>query len=272
MTIETNIKKLLTVGIPFYDGSNIKNLQDSIDSIIKQTLPPDCIHLIQDGPINHKMKNLIDEYEKRYSNIKSLKLPKKGLPYALNQSIMQTETKYYARMDCDDISLPNRLEKQVEYLDKNLDIDMLGGWSIEFSQDIQKEKGFINKRPSTYKKVKEYFHYRSSFIHPTLVLRMTVFDKIGYYDENFLTAQDLEFCARALKKNIKISNLQEPLLYYRIKGVQFRRSDLKAIKRQIIAKYSYNTLSIKLNVLKIASIIFRFFPQKIRIWAYNNLR
>ena len=262
----------VTVGIPFYNHSNAKELQDSIDSIVSQTLTPDSIHLIQDGDVNDNLKSLIERYKKKYSNIEILKLPKKGLPYALNQSIMKAKTKYYARMDCDDISFPDRLEKQVAYLEKNPNIGMLGGWSVEFSENIDKDKGFVNKRPSTFKKVKEYFHYRSAFIHPTVMIRMSVFDQVGYYNERFLTAQDIEFCARALKKGIKISNLQEELLYYRVKGVQLRRSDLNAIKRQIIAKYSYNTLSVKLNILKIASIIFRFFPEKIRNWVYNNLR
>ena len=64
---------------------------------------------------------------------------------------------------------------------------------------------------------------------------------------------------RALQNNIQISNLQEPLLYYRIEGIQSRRSNLAAIKRQIFSKYSSNTLSIKYNILKILSILVRFY-------------
>ena len=109
-------------------------------------------------------------------------------------------------------------------------------------------------------------------VHPTVVFRVSVFDKIGLYDEKFYTDQDLELWSRALKNKVGISNIQKPLLYFRIEGRQKRRSKFSAIKRQIIARYSYNTLSMKLNILKIASILFRLLPEKIRLWGYKNIR
>ncbi len=262
----------VTVGIPFTNDTNLEYLKNSIDSIINQTLRIDCIHLIQDGPINNDLYSLIKTYENACSNIKVLVFPKKGLPYVLNKSIQSSDTKYYARMDSDDIAYLTRIEKQIEYLEKNSKIDILGAWSKEFDDKSNLEDGFINKRPMSYSDIKEYFHYRSAFIHPTVVFRLKLFNKIGYYNEKFLTAQDIEFSARAFKNNIIISNLQEPLLYYRVDGLQARRSDFSAIKRQIIAKYSYNTLSLKFNFLKILSILFRFLPVYIRKWSYNKLR
>ena len=117
----------------------------------------------------------------------------------------------------------------------------------------------------------------SPLIHPSVIFRVSVFDKIGLYDETFYDekggcSEDLELWARALKNNIKIQNIQEPLLYYRITGRLDRRSQADSIKRQIRARYAYNTMSIKLNILKILSIFFRILPKKTRNWAYNNLR
>ena len=273
MLKRNNQNNLITVGIPFYLNTNPIYMEKSLLSIINQSLVPNQIHLIQDGDIPDDLASIIKSYKDKYPNlIKLICLPKKGLPYALNQSIFQTETKYYARMDSDDIAFSHRLEKQINYLEKNIDIDILGTWSIEFEDEENKENGLINKRPSLYNKVKDSFHYSSAFIHPTVMFRMSVFDKIGYYNERFFTAQDVELCARAFKKNIKISNLQESLLYYRTQGMQERRSDIKAIKRQIIAKYSYNTKSVRLNILKILSILFRFLPSKLRLWSYKYLR
>ena len=266
------INSNITVGIPFTNETCVSHLEKSINSIVKQTMPITCIHLIQDGPIDDDLFNLINIYCDKYSNIEILSFPKSGLPYVLNRSIKLSKTKYYARMDSDDIAYSTRIEKQVKYLNDNTNVDILGTWSKEFEDDNNLDDGFINKRPDDYNEIKNFFHYRSAFIHPTVVFRRSLFEKIGFYNETFYTAQDIELCGRALQKKIQISNLQEPLLYYRIEGIQSRRSNLAAIKRQIFSKYSFNTLSIKYNILKILSILLRFLPVFIRKWSYKKLR
>ena len=261
----------VTVGIPFCNETNLAYLTSSINSIINQTFSVDCIHLIKDGPINDDLEHLIKRYSDEYPNIEILSFPKKGLPYALNQSIMSCDTEYYARMDSDDIAFDSRLEKQIKFLEENPSIDILGAWAIEFENNIL-EKGFINKKPDSEKKIFEYFHYMNPLIHPSVVFRMSVFGKIGLYNEKFYTAQDLELWSRALKNKIKISNIQEPLLYYRVDGRNKRRSSFPAILRQIKARYALKTFSIKLNILKLSSIILRLLPGRIKDWAYKNLR
>ena len=264
---------LVTVGIPFYANTNPKYFRESIESILNQTLQPYKLHLVQDGSISNQLTKIISDYQNKYPDlIKIIVLNKKGLPHALNNSISKTKTKYYARMDSDDIAFKDRLEKQIKYLEKNEDLDILGSWSVEFEESNQKEIGFINKRPNNKRKIKDYFHYMNPLIHPTVLFRVSVFKKIGFYNEQFYTDQDLELWARALKKQVNISNIQEPLLYFRIEGRQKRRSKLSAVKRQISARYSYNTLSLKLNILKIASILFRLLPEKIRLWGYKHIR
>tara|TARA_B100001750_G_scaffold240630_1_gene250732 strand:- start:484 stop:1299 length:816 start_codon:yes stop_codon:yes gene_type:complete len=266
-------KNLITVGIPFYSKTNPAHLREAIDSILTQSLLPSKIHLIQDGPIPKEIETLIKKYQKEVPDLfLLLSLEKKGLPHALNKSISKCKTKYYARMDSDDIAFKERLEKQVAYLEKETDIDILGGWSVEFKGNNNKEDGFINKRPNDSKRINEYFHYMNPLIHPTVIFRVEVFEKIGLYNERFYSDQDLELWGRALKNKIKISNLQESLLYFRIDGRQKRRSKFSAIRRQIIARYSYNTLSIRLNVLKLSSIFFRLLPKRIRLWSYKNIR
>ena len=271
MTEQKN--NLITVGIPFYSKTNPRYFVESVDSILKQTFQPLKIHLIQDGPISDDLTRIIKKYKNNYRSLfEIIVLDKKGLPYALNQSIYQTTTKYYARMDSDDIAFKTRLEEQVSYLEKNIDIDILGSWAKEFDQSINEEKYFINRKPIEKSRIVEYFHYMNPLIHPTVVFRMSVFDKIGFYNEKFYNAQDLELWARALKYRVGISNIQKPLLYFRIEGRQKKRSSYSAIKRQIIARYSYNTISIKLNILKIVAIIFRLLPEKFRLWGYKHIR
>jgi hypothetical protein len=105
-----------------------------------------------------------------------------------------------------------------------------------------------------------------------VIFRRKVFAKIGLYDTKFLTDQDLYLWAKSLNMQIGISNIPEVLLYLRVNGVIQRRSELNRIIRQAKARYSYNTWSIKLNVLKIATLGMRLMPYPIREWAYRNIR
>ena len=271
-------REMVTVGIPFYCKTNESQLIESIDSILNQSLLPSEIHLIQDGDIPSNLKKIITHYKIKYpSLIKHLRPQKKGLPNTLNFSLQNCSSKYYARMDSDDISFSERLCKQVDFMEKNNDVDILGSWSIEFETSIHEKNTFINRKPNKSKLISDFFHYKNPLIHPSVVFRMDVFSKIGYYDSSYYDGhngciEDLEFWGRALRKNIIINNLQEPLIYFRTKGIQLRRSKITSIKRQIRARYSYNTFSIKLNILKISSIIFRLLPRFVRIWAYKKLR
>ena len=268
-----NIKKnSITVGIPFYSKTNVKYFDIAIRSIINQTFPADYIHLIQDGEVGSVLTQIVKKYEKEYANIKLIKLPKKGLPYALNQSIKQSETEYYARMDADDISVKNRFESQINFFKKNIDLDILGTWAYEFESNHSNESLYINKTPLESDEIERYVHYRNPLVHPSVMFKISVFDKIGYYNEKMYTDQDLELWGRALKNKINISNINKPLLYLRTEGRLIRRSQFSAIKRQIKIRYSYNTCSFKLNVLKLAAIILRILPNSISDWCYRNLR
>ncbi len=268
-----NVKKnSITVGIPFYKKTNVKYFEMAIKSVVDQTLTPDKIHLIQDGEVSQELVEIINKYKNKYSIIEIMRLPKKGLPYALNQSIKKSNTEYYARMDSDDISVKNRLECQLNYLQKNINLQILGTWAYEFENDYKNEFLYINKTPIEKAEIERYFHYRNPLVHPSVMFRTTVFNKIGYYNEEMYTDQDLELWSRALKNKVNISNVDKPLLYLRTEGRLIRRSQLSAIKRQIKIRYSYNTCSFKLNVLKLAAIILRILPNSISGWCYRNLR
>jgi len=253
----------VTVGIPFYAGTNQEYFCSAVDSILNQTLLPDEIHLIQDGLVSKELEKIVQEYMKNDSKIKHILIPEnRGLPYALNLSIISTSTCYYARMDDDDISHPDRLKKQVEFLEKNPPVDILGTWALEFENDPNIEECFIRKVPSEITEIRRLFHYRNPITHPSVMFRRSVFAKLGLYDAKFGVYCDLGMWAKALKLNIGIGNLPEALLYYRTKGVVRRRA--LGVVEQAKARYEYNTWSPQLNLLKIISLLFRFMPYHIQ--------
>lgn len=264
----------VTVGIPFYAGVEIEHLRIAVDSIFSQSLPAQEIHLIQDGSVSKEVEELISIYIQSHKNVKHLMIEcNRGLPYALNLSILSTSTNYYARMDADDVSHPDRLKKQVEFLEKNPDVDILGTWALEFEHDYKNETGFLKKVPTESNQIQEWLHYRNPLIHPSVMFRRNVFAKIGLYDANSSTgAKDLQLWIRAVKRQVVIKNLSEPLLYYRCSGAINRRSRLDRVLRQAKVRYQYHTLSPKLNLLKTSAILFRLMPQVIKEWGYKNLR
>lgn len=264
--------KLITAGIPFYAKSNVDHLKVAIESVINQSYRIDDIHLIQDGEVSESISSVVKNYVNKNNKIRLLKFPKMGLAAVLNNSIKKSNSKYYARMDADDISKPERLEKQLLFLEENSDVDILGTWAIEFNNQKQLSDGFVKKLPNEMKAIKNMFHYRNPLVHSSVMFRTSVFEKIGLYNPTFYTDQDLELWGRAISAGIIISNLQEPLLMFRNTDVIKRRSSLPAIYRQIKARYLVNTYSIRLNLLKICAILFRFLPYNIKKAGYNYLR
>ena len=268
-----NLQPNITVGIPFYKGSNIAHLRAAIDSILWQSLPAKEIHLIQDGSVSKTLEELIKEYTATYPHIKHLLISQNmGLAHALNISILNSSSKYYARMDSDDIAHPDRLNKQIDFLESNLDIDILGTWALVFEDEFPSasENCSIRIMPVRNQEIHELFHYQNPLIHPSVMFRLSVFAKTGLYNIEFRSECDLELWARALKLRVGISNLSEPLLYYRNTGVIARRS--AALGQQIKARYRYNTFSLKLNILKVMSLVFRVLPHQIQVWGYKNIK
>ncbi len=262
----------ITVGIPFYGGTEPRHFADAIGSIQNQTYEPKKIHLIQDGPVSEKIEKVVRENKKKDKKIEHIKLSeKKGLSYALNRSILQSETSFYARMDADDISHPERLEKQIKFFDSNPEIEILGTWAREFSSDPEEEDTFLKEVPTEQKEMENILHYRSPFIHPSVMFRRRVFAKIGLYPDRE-QVEDLCLWSQAFKKGTRTANIAEPLLYFRFQGVVARRSSIGRIRREAKMRFGYSTFSPKLNALKVSSLMVRILPEKIQEWVYSELR
>ena len=263
----------VTVGIPYYGNTLREELAEAIDSILKQSRQPEEIHLIQDGPVTDDIANLVSGYLEQDQLFTHLVIAKQsGLAYALNISILHCNTNLYARMDSDDISHPRRLEKQLQYLEENPDIEMVGTWLLEFEGNINDLGNLTRKVPIEQADIYRLFHYRNPINHATIVFRRRVFAKIGIYNPDFTKAEDTELYARAFKKKIKVANLPEVLYYMRLSDMIDRRSTKEHIKYQALGRYKYNTWSIKLNLLKILSILFRLMPAKVQQIGYEKFK
>jgi len=231
----------ITVGIPYHGGSDSDHLKACIDSILEQTVLPARIILIQNGEVGSSIRATALSTKSDKVIIDHLVVLQQGLPSALNASLKITDTEYYARMDSDDIAFPQRLEQQLQFMDQNPEISILGGWAREFSSEGGLQKSIEKCTPTDNQVMVEWFHYRNPFVHSTVMFRMPVFKVIGYYDETYITDQDLQLWGRAIKASIGIANLKEFLIYFRTDNMLNKRSAFDAVWRQVKAPYAGRT-------------------------------
>ena len=228
-------KKLITIGIPCYNAEN--TIAKTIQSIINQTYTDWELIIINDGSSDNsltEMNNFCDD------RIIVINRENRGLPAALNEIAQLAKGKYLARMDADDIMLPNRIEKQVEYLKNNSDVDLLGGGII----CIDDKENNIGERfaPKIIKSAYQIFKGEIIF-HPTLMGKTEWF-KNNPYDERLIRSEDFELWCRTANNAI-IHNLQESLIYYREypENTTLSKYLLQSkISRKVILKYGLDKI------------------------------
>lgn len=209
---------LVSVIIPVYNAE--KYIRESISSIVNQTYKNLEIIVIDDKSSDNSIK-LVEEFiDNRIVLIKNdvnLKQPK-----TRNKGLKIAKGKYIANMDSDDISDLHRIEKQVAYMERNLDVDICGGYAKLFG-DVNNERVF--KRPIEDEDIRIEAITGCPLIHPTVMLRASSIDKFQIqYDPNFKYAQDYELWSRLAFKNAKFHNIPEILLYYRVSNQQISRA------------------------------------------------
>lgn len=268
-----NGKGKITVGIPFYSGTTKDELVAAVESIIKQSLKPTVVQLIQDGPVREEVALVVDKYLAADSCFVLIKNEEQcGLAHVLNLSILEADTEYYARMDSDDISHLQRLEKQFFFMVNNPQVEMVGTWLLEYEDSIDHPENRIRQVPVEQDKIYRLFHYRNPLNHPTIMFRRSLFARIGLYNSTFKRAQDTELYARAFKYKVRVANIPEVLYYMQVSSMLKRRVSLAQFRYQLIGRYKYNTWSPYLNLLKIISLLFRLLPEQIQQIGYNKYR
>lgn len=199
-------------------------LRESIESILNQTYRDFEYIIILDYPDNDVHKRVIEEYALKddrihfYINEKNM-----GLTNSLNRGLSLCHGEYIARMDADDISLPDRLERQMKYLEKN-HYDLIGGIT-----EMINENGSllysIKSVPTDPKKIDKALRYSQCIAHPTWLGRKEVFEKNAGY-RHMPLCEDYDFTLRAVLNGFVISNLNEPVLKYRMTSNSISRSNL----------------------------------------------
>lgn len=254
-------------------------LPDRLDRALKsvwddQTLKPDEIILVEDGPLGQELTTVIERWRNRLKDSFIVLQNKEnlGLTKSLNKGLDHVHHELIARMDSDDISHPCRFEKQVAYFENHPEVDVLGGFVQEFNDDGV----LLNIRhyPIEPKEVNQYIAKASPVAHPTVMMRREIFDAGIRYDEDFRTSQDLALWFTLLDKGYKIANIADVILYFRLTDDVFkRRSKAGAVRELKIYTHGIRMLYGLFSwryVYPIARFLFRMMPLKVANRIYNS--
>lgn len=200
---------LVSVVLPVYNSE--KYLLEAVESILKQTFGDFELIIVDDGSTDNSA-NILDNIEDpRIIRLRNEK--NSGLVVSLNRGIGIASGKYIARMDADDISLPNRLEKQVKYLEAHLEVGVLGtGILTRVEVDPVQEGAAMF--PIQEMCIRWMLCFRSAIAHPTVMYRRELVVENDLYCQEFLYAEDYDLWVRLLSKT-SFYNLDEHLLLMR---------------------------------------------------------
>jgi len=186
-------------------------VRETINSILNQTYKDFEFLIIDDGSTDNT-SHIISSYDD--NRIKLTKNPLTlGLTKSLNIGMEQSVGEYIARIDADDIAIENRLEIQLEYLEKNKDITCVGGSSEII--DVDGKIVGIKKSITDGELLKFHMMIKNQISHPTTMFRKSEIVQIGGYNENFVYAQDYELWCRLLERGFNISSIDNILIKYR---------------------------------------------------------
>lgn len=196
----------LSVVLPVYNTKECY-LREAIESILNQTFTDFEFIIINDGSTDNSVEKVILSYTD--NRIRYIKQENQGIARSLNNGFALAQGEYIARMDADDISLPERFAKQIAFLDAHQDISLCGTAITKF----RKDKTRVIIYPSE-PRILDCLQM-TCVAHPTVMLRITDFRKYNLEYNPDYKCEDYELWSRALRY-LKFYNISEPLLHYRI--------------------------------------------------------
>lgn len=249
-------------------------LKTSIDSMLNQTQKPDEIIIVEDGKLTEELEEVIEKYKKENPNIFTVvKLEKNiGLGLALNKGIEISRNELIARMDSDDISRPNRCEKQLKRFEEKPGLSIVGSYIDEFKDTIENIIS-MRKVPRTTEEIYEFAKRRSAFNHPTVMYKKSEILKQNGY-ANLRRNQDVDLFGRMMFAGCKAENIDEALVLFRTnddlakrrKSWENTKSYINTIKK--FWKIGYSSFNDYI-VVAIAQIGMYIMPVKLQYLIYK---
>lgn len=248
---------MITIGIPFYNSEAY--LESAIQSVLYQTCENWELVLIDDGSEDNS-KFIAEKFQNLDSRIRLISDGyNKKLPSRLNQLILESNGDFIARMDADDIMHPERLEKQLDFLENNKNFDLVSSGLISIN-NFNQVKGYrcVSDLYSDFNVPKLSY----PIVHPSVMARKAWYLR-NQYSEKYPRAEDFELWTRSIINNdFKMAVLPELLLFYREEGnlsIDKMINSYKDTLRIYSDYYATNFLSAEVLKLYLKILISKFF-------------
>lgn len=249
-------------------------LTAAIDSVARQSLPPAEIVLVEDGPLPLELRQAVDRLKESYANLKTVLLKEnKQLGRALAEGVRRCTYDLIARMDTDDIALPERFSLQCQYMNEHQEVAALGGYIEEFDDGNPKYRK-VKTMPLGNKELARYARYRNPLNHMTVMFRKKAVLEAGNY-RHFPLLEDYDLWTRLLSKGHVIENIPyvlarmrtNPGIYARRGGWDYYKRYMELRKRQ--RDYGLLT-STEYHIARLLTMGMTLQPSFMRRWVYRK--
>jgi glycosyltransferase involved in cell wall biosynthesis len=220
----TNNNPLISVMMPTYN--NAKYIKQAIESIYAQNYDNIEIIVVDDGSTDNT-KEIVQQYK----DIKYFYTEHKGIPFARNLVLEKSKGEYIAVLDSDDYWLPNKLNTQMQYFKDHPDCEIVFTKykNIIDNENIKNDRITINEKNREEKEKKHL---------PTALIKKSLFEKHGVFDEDFQTGEDSELIFRFEKNGVNLNHFIDTNLYIR----RLHGNNITLIVRQKYSKYLMKVL------------------------------
>ncbi len=259
-----------------YKKENPIWFQESIESMLNQTIKTNDFVLVEDGLLTEELEKIVVKYEQDYSDIfHVIRLKEnKGLGNALRIGVEKCKNSWIARMDSDDYSVPNRIEKQFAMIKENPKINLIGSSIAEFTDDIH---NVISYRilPNCHEDIIKYSKTRNPFGHPSILFQKELVLKAGNYQDYHLV-EDYDLWIRMIEAGAICYNIPEILVYMRIDDYFYQRRGGLIYLKSILAfkkeQYKKGYYSLSNYIISAGShVISCFLPNSLRKLVYQKM-
>ena len=265
-----------SVLISVYYKEKAEYLIECLESMVHQTVQPSEIVIVKDGKLTAELEDVLTKYKTKYQRLfKFVCLEKNvGLGLALAEGIKNCSHELIARMDSDDISIPNRCELQLREFAKDSLLDVCGGYIKEFCDSKEKVVS-IRKVPLVDSEIKEYQKRRDAVNHVTVMFKKSKVLEAGNY-QHALLMEDSLLWTNMILHGATFKNIDDYLVYVRTGDDMFkRRGGLKYFKkykngRKIILQTGYISKWDYYYTL-LVQLIFSILPNSVREFVYEKL-
>ena len=208
----------LAVILPAYNAENF--IAECLESLLNQTFSDFCILAVNDASTDNTGK-VLETYAAKDARLRVYHLPQNQGEPAVMQFIMDMlnymNVEYVARMDADDICVPHRFEKQIQYLDDHPEIDILGSNALLFNDGQTDKMSKVSTLPLLDKDIKAHFSLaRDHIINPSSMWRHSSIKALNINYAQTATAPDFHMWIQCALHKKKFANLPDPLLLYRL--------------------------------------------------------